>query len=211
VPARSGGRGHRGSPAPNTRSFSIRMDTRRVRGGGRVTPRWSRGTGAAVTVVKSSRAGCRGANLGGCGRQRGTTSRVAQRGVMLVSFCRGRRAVFAAQRAARHSSRVPAESRRRRKWAFGSASCPPRSRGNASLRRPVREILTAQTSRVGAWDAGRIGTAHPAPSGRRRQAPIETSHGPRETARAGASSWRGPRRPHRRWTSSALEAAPSMS
>jgi hypothetical protein len=82
---------------------------------------------------------------------------------------------------------------------------------NASLRRPVRGILTAQTSRAGAWDAGRIGTAHPAPSGRRRQAPIETSHGPRETARAGASCWRGPRRPHRRLTSSALEAAPFMS
>jgi hypothetical protein len=72
--------------------------------------------------VETSRPGCRGANLGGCGRWRGTTSRVAPRGVPLVSFCRRRRAVFAAQRAARHSSRVPTESRRRRKRASGSAS-----------------------------------------------------------------------------------------
>jgi hypothetical protein len=89
--------------------------------------------GAAGTVVESSRACCRGANLGGCGRWGGTTSRVAPRGVPLVSFCRGRRAGFAARRAARRPSRVPAESRRRRKWASGSASCPPRSRGKHAL------------------------------------------------------------------------------
>jgi uncharacterized protein len=42
------------------------------------------------------------------------TSRVAPRGVEFVSFCRGRRAVFAAQRAARHSSRVRAARHRRK-------------------------------------------------------------------------------------------------
>jgi hypothetical protein len=69
--------------------------------------------GAAGTVMESSRPGCRGANLGGCGRWRGTTSRVALRRVPFVSFCRERLAGFTTQRAARRPSRVTG---RPRKW-----------------------------------------------------------------------------------------------
>jgi hypothetical protein len=87
---------------------------------------------AAGTVMESSRPACRGANLGGCGRWRRTTSRVAPRGVPFVSFCEERHAGFAALRAARRQSRVPAEPRRRRKSASGSAPYPPRSRGRSS-------------------------------------------------------------------------------
>jgi hypothetical protein len=88
----------------------------------------SRG-GAAGTVMESSRPGCRGANLGGCGRWGGTTSRVAPRGVAFVSFCRERRAGFVARRAARRPSRVPAAPRRRREWASGALHIHPNREG----------------------------------------------------------------------------------
>jgi hypothetical protein len=100
--------------------------------------------GAAGAVMESSRPSCRGASLGGCGRWRGTTSRVAPRGVPFVSFCRERRAGFVAQRAARRPSRVPAEPRRRRKWASGRAPYPRRSRGNGySPDRPATSRIAA--------------------------------------------------------------------
>jgi hypothetical protein len=102
--------------------------------------------GAAGTVVESSRTCCRGANSEGCGRQRGTTSRAAPRGVAVVSFCRGRRRVFAAQRAARHSSLggVPpaAEVGLRKRFM------PPRSRENERSRRPAGARTTTAEPRA---------------------------------------------------------------
>jgi hypothetical protein len=98
--------------APGRAEFTPRFDPRPVRtsvpsrfGWTRVRPSRSPGHAAVASrhraagkVMESSRPARRGANLRGCGRWRGNTSRPAPRGVPFVSFCRERRARFAAQR-----------------------------------------------------------------------------------------------------------------
>jgi hypothetical protein len=86
--------------------------------------------GAAGTVMESSRAGCRGANLRGSGPWRGTTSRVGPRGVPFVSFCRKRRAAFCGAAGSPSSEPRAGGAPPSAQIGLGRATYPPESRSS---------------------------------------------------------------------------------
>jgi hypothetical protein len=78
------------STAPgNWRSLSIRIDTCLVRGGGQVTPRWSRGKGRPVRGWKPPELAAAARTWEVVVAGEALPPRVAPRGVPLVSFYRG--------------------------------------------------------------------------------------------------------------------------
>jgi hypothetical protein len=184
VPARSGGRGHRGSPAPNTPFLSTWVDTGAPGGpppptaglrrdAARVTGCALRRKQSAASPAEAHQRNSPRRNPGGSASPATTTSQVRAAAASSGAFHHRAGRSFA--RAHRGVTRPSPQTRRvsiriEREHAFDLLLIIPaevRTRASA----PGSGILAAQTSRAGAWDAGRIGTAHPAPSGRQLRPP----------------------------------------